>query len=134
MTGTWQTRVVRWIVDGNNVMGSRPDRWWNDRPAAMARLIQEIAEWCWTHADPVLVVFDGQTIESVAELSGGNLEVRFAQHSSRNAADDVIVEEARRQPSPLTVVTADKGLKARLPSAVRPEGPSTFLARLTPSS
>lgn len=126
--------MVWWIIDGNNVMGSRPDRWWNDRPAAMARLTQEIAEWCWTHSDPVLLVFDGIAVDHVVELSGGNLEVRFAQRSGRDAADDVIAQEARSQPSPLTVVTADKGLKDRLPSAVRPEGPSTFLARLTPPS
>ena len=111
-------------------MGSRPDHWWNDRPEAMARLTQEIAEWCWTHSDPVLLVFDGKTIEPVAELSGGNLEIRFAQRNNRNAADDVIVEESRGQPSPLTVVTADKGLRDRLPTAVRVEGPATFLGRL----
>lgn len=122
---------MRWIIDGNNVMGSRPDRWWNDRPAAMVRLVQEIAEWCWTHDDAVLVVFDGRTIEPVMTLSGGNLEIRFAQRSIRNAADDVIVDEAKDQPSPITVVTADRGLRDRLPTAVRCEGPATFLARLT---
>ena len=25
---------MRWVVDGNNVFGSRPDGWWNDRTAA----------------------------------------------------------------------------------------------------
>ena len=111
-------------------MGSRPDRWWNDRPAAMARLTQEIAEWCWTHTDPVLVVFDGNTLESVAGLAGGDLEVRFAQRSSRNAADDVIVTEVERQPGPLTVVTADKGLRDRLPATAGTEGPLRFLTRI----
>jgi predicted RNA-binding protein with PIN domain len=124
------TQTVRWIVDGNNVMGSRPDRWWNDRPAAMQRLTQEIAEWCWTHDDSVLVVFDGRTIDDVVALSGGNLSVRFAGHNSPNAADHMIVEEALTDRSATTVVTADKGLNARLPPAARHEGPSAFLKRI----
>jgi hypothetical protein len=28
------------IVDGNNVIGSRPDGWWRDRPAATRRLVE----------------------------------------------------------------------------------------------
>ncbi|MFW2382382.1 MAG: RNA-binding protein [Acidimicrobiales bacterium] len=121
---------MRWIIDGNNVMGSRPDGWWNDRPAAMARLTQEIARWCWTHDDSVLIVFDGNCIDEIAQLSGGNLQVRFAERASRNAADDVIVEETGDQPPPLTVVTADKGLKDRLPASADCEGPSHFLNRI----
>jgi hypothetical protein len=34
---------VRWIVDGNNVMGSRPDGWWRDRDGAARRLAAEVA-------------------------------------------------------------------------------------------
>ena len=34
-----QTRV---FVDGNNVMGSRPDGWWRDRGEAARRLVAEI--------------------------------------------------------------------------------------------
>jgi hypothetical protein len=30
---------VRWIVDGMNVIGSRPDRWRRDRHAAMVRAL-----------------------------------------------------------------------------------------------
>ncbi len=29
---------ARWLVDGNNVMGARPDGWWRDRRAATRRL------------------------------------------------------------------------------------------------
>ena len=67
-----------WLVDGNNVMGSRPDRWWNDRPAAQARLTQQIAEWCRQHRDDVVLVFDGRPVEAVAMLAGGNLRIEFA--------------------------------------------------------
>ena len=34
---------VTLIVDGANVMGSRADGWWRDRPGAMARLHGELA-------------------------------------------------------------------------------------------
>ena len=30
---------MRWIVDGMNVIGTRPDAWWEDRHAAMVRLV-----------------------------------------------------------------------------------------------
>lgn len=31
-----------WIVDASNVVGSRPDGWWRDRPGALMRLLDEI--------------------------------------------------------------------------------------------
>lgn len=35
-------QVTRWLVDGMNVIGSRPDRWWNDPDKAVRRLIDEL--------------------------------------------------------------------------------------------
>ena len=34
--------MTRWIVDGMNVIGSRPTGWWRDRPGAMRGLV---ASW-----------------------------------------------------------------------------------------
>ena len=34
--------MTRWIVDGMNVIGSRPDGWWRDRRGAMRRLVEEL--------------------------------------------------------------------------------------------
>jgi hypothetical protein len=82
---------MRWFVDGNNVMGSRPDGWWNDPAAAKARLTQEIAEWCRTHADRVVVVFDRPVAPAAEQLAGGNLTVDFAPRTGRDAADHHIV-------------------------------------------
>jgi hypothetical protein len=121
---------VRWIVDGNNVMGARPDGWWNDRPAAMERLTQEIALWCRTHADQVILVFDGPSLRRVSILAGGNLQIRFAGRNVRDAADDAIVVRAMEAEPPLTVVTADRGLRRRLPTSAGVEGPGTFLTRV----
>ncbi len=115
--------VRLWIVDGNNAFGSRPDGWWNNRPAAMKRFTQAVAEWCRTHADEVTVVFDPPVPVSVTELAGGNLAVVESPRRGRNAADHHIVElsEIASVTEPgraITVVTSDRGLRERLPAAV----------------
>lgn len=83
---------MRWIIDGNNVMGAGGDGWWNDPSRAAVRLTQRIAEWCRTHEDPVTLVFDGSPQDDLAVLGGGNLEIAFATRRGRDAADDRIVE------------------------------------------
>jgi predicted RNA-binding protein with PIN domain len=122
---------VRWIVDGNNVFGSRPDGWWNDRGAAMRRFTQRVAEWCHTHADDVTLVFDGPVPSATIELSGGNLTIVEAPRRGRGAADDHIVrladEHLDSHPEiELTVVTSDTGLRKRLPEAVTVIGSGRF--------
>ncbi len=127
---------MRWIVDGNNVYGSRPDGWWNDRDAAAARFAQCVAEWCRTHADAVIVVFDAPLAEPVAALAGGNLRIVEARRRGRNGADDEIVEliasfddddhEHGDGGRELTVVTSDRGLRARLPADARVLGVGRF--------
>jgi predicted RNA-binding protein with PIN domain len=116
------------LIDGNNVFGARPDGWWNDRPAAMARFTQRVAEWCRTHADDVTVVFDQPVPESVLELAGGNLRVVAAPRRGRDAADDEIARLAMEadDPDQLTVVTSDRGLRGRLPDTVHAVGAGRF--------
>ena len=123
-----------WLVDGNNVVGAGGDGWWNDPPAAAARLTQRVAEWCRTHGDDVLVVFDGRPQAHLEELAGGNLSVAFARRSGRDAADDRIVElvDERYADEPaITVVTSDRGLVGRLPPGVEVEGAGAFRRRLS---
>ena len=102
-----------WLVDGNNVFGSRPDRWWNDPPAAKRRLAQHVAEWCRTHDDPVILVFDAPVAGDTLELAGGNLTIEVATRRGPDAADDRIVELAADIATP-RVVTSDRGLRQRL--------------------
>lgn len=119
---------VRWLIDGNNVYGSRPDGWWNDRAAASGRFAQRVAEWCRTHDDDVTVVFDAPVPESTLMLAGGNLSIEEAPRRGRNAADDYIVElvEAAQNDDELSVVTSDKGLRERLPNSVQVLGVGRF--------
>ena len=56
MTQAAQSRV---FVDGNNVMGSRPDGWWRDRAGAARRLVAEIVPLALSHGDAWTIVFDG---------------------------------------------------------------------------
>ena len=120
---------MRWIIDGNNVMGAGADGWWNDPAGAAAELTQKIALWCRKHeSDRVLLVFDGRPVAQVAVLAGGNLEVEFAPARKRDAADDLIVtrvEELFVEPE-LTVVTSDKGLVGRLPPGVAVRSSGSF--------
>ena len=104
---------VTWLIDGNNVFGSRPDGWWNDPPAAAHRLAQHIAEWCRTHADDVILVFDGPLGPDVLALAGGNLRIEQAARRGPDAADDRIVELAT-EVDHARVVTSDRGLRRRL--------------------
>ena len=127
MDGT--TRPVRWVIDGNNVFGSRPDGWWNDRPAAQRRFTQRVAEWCRTHDDDVTLVFDAPVADDTALLAGGNLTVVEATRRGRNAADDEIVDlvESLLEAGVETrVVTSDRGLRDRLPPATDIVGVGRF--------
>jgi predicted RNA-binding protein with PIN domain len=119
---------VIWLIDGNNVYGSRPDGWWNDRAAASGRFAQRVAEWCRTHDDDVTLVFDAPVPESTLLLAGGNLAIVEAPRRGRNAADDHIVDlvAASTDDGGLTVVTSDRGLRQRLPRTVHVVGAGRF--------
>lgn len=126
---------MHWIVDGNNVVGAGADGWWNDPVAASVRLTQTIAEWSRTHQDHITVVFDGAPQDRVAALAGGHMAVVFATRSGRDAADDRIVELVDDlidrhgvDPEAVTVITSDRGLRARVP--VPTEGAGRFRSRI----
>lgn len=124
---------MRWIVDGNNVVGSRPDGWWNDRPAAQGRFAQSVAEWCRTHDDEVVVVFDAPLAAETAVLAGGNLTIVESARRGRDAADDTIaglVASHDHRVDDLTVVTSDRGLRDRLEPAVSVVGAGRFRDRI----
>ena len=106
---------MRWLVDGMNVVGSRPDGWWRDRPAAMRRLIGELEAFAEASGDEVAVVFDGRPF---ALEGGGRVEVGFAP-GGRNAADHAIADWVRGDPDPetFTVVTSDRELEEAVRAA-----------------
>jgi predicted RNA-binding protein with PIN domain len=102
---------ARLIVDGNNVIGSRPDGWWRDRTGAARRLVEQIGAWA---DEDVLVVFDGRAPDDFP--APARVEVRFAERGGRDAADDVIAAlvAADAAPETLRVVTSDAELARRV--------------------
>lgn len=95
-----------WLIDGMNVIGSRPDGWWRDRRGAMRRLVADLAGFA-DGETRVTVVLDSARFE----VDAGDVEVVFAP-GGPNAADDEIARRVRTaaDPSMFTVVTSDKGL------------------------
>jgi predicted RNA-binding protein with PIN domain len=108
---------MRWLVDGMNVIGSRPDGWWRDRTGAMARLVEELDGFARTGGDEVRVVFDGRE-RDVGQAAAAHVSVGFAP-GGRNAADHAIAQlvEADDDPKSLRVVTSDRELAARVEAA-----------------
>lgn len=133
---------VRWLIDGNNVMGSRPDGWWRDRRGAARRLVAELQRHPWSGGAQVTVVFDGpgppdhDRPEPDAGRPGAGpaadqVAVRVLYAGKDRSADDAIVELAGRHEDPVVVVTSDRGLRERVRALGAEVVPSrTFLSRL----
>ena len=106
----------RLLVDGNNVIGSRPDGWWRDREGATRRLVRELQELSTRSGDRIAVVLDGAPLAGLEEGVHEGVLVAYARRTGRDAADDRIVDEVARDfdPPTLIVVTSDRGLAARV--------------------
>ena len=127
--------VERLIVDGMNVIGSRPDGWWRDRAGAARRLVRRLEALTDASGDELTVVFDGRPGRSgpPEQPEGRPLRVLYARRSGRNAADERIAELVAEdaQPASLTVVTSDAALRREVEAlGARVAGSSTLLRRL----
>jgi predicted RNA-binding protein with PIN domain len=102
---------TRWIVDGMNVIGSRPNRWWNDPDRAIRRLIEDLDRYGSRTGEEITVVFDRRPVDVPAGRRG-SVTVAFPSRRGRNAADHEIVQMVAQDPAPasLTVVTSDAAL------------------------
>ena len=120
----------RWLVDGMNVIGSRPDGWWRDRDAAVRRLLARL-EHAAEAGKGITLVLDGAPLPDLAEGWHGPVEVLYARRSGADAADDRIVELVREAPERYVVVTSDRTLRDRVwELGAETERVGTFLRRL----
>ena len=114
------------VVDMANVVGSRPDGWWNDRAGAAERLglrLQRLAsnglpaaelELSQSHWWPHLIA----VLEGRANVAALNVTEHFSVVRADTDGDSRIVEEVRRLASQPTasvlVVTSDRALRDRV--------------------
>lgn len=107
----------RYVVDGMNVIGSRPDGWWRDLDAAVLRLIRSLAAWSAESGADVTVVFDGAAPPGLDDVDPGELEIVFA--GKGRSADDEIVRRVGIDPAAASwrVVTSDRPLAERVRAA-----------------
>jgi predicted RNA-binding protein with PIN domain len=120
---------MRWIVDGMNVIGSRPDGWWRDRNRAMATLVVRLERWASAEAEDVTVVFErppSPPIESSV------IAVAHAPAAAPDSADDEIVRMvlAAEQPAQIQVATSDRALTDRVLAAGASVYPAQALRNL----
>jgi predicted RNA-binding protein with PIN domain len=121
-----------WVVDGMNLIGSRPDGWWRDRAGARRRLVLELSAFAGPDAE-VIVVFDGRPkAEEVDAAAAAGITAHFAP-GGPNAADRAIVAllPSLGDAAGITVVTSDAALADSVRRAgVGVEGVKTFRNRL----
>lgn len=100
---------MHWLVDGMNVIGTRPDAWWRDRHGAMVRLVDLLERWSVASGEDVTVVFEKRPNPPIRSSV---VEVAHAPRAKANAADDEIVRLLKAMPSRAAtwVVTSDHGL------------------------
>jgi hypothetical protein len=133
----WRGLPVVLVVDVANVMGSRPDGWWRDRAAAAGRLLASLvqlartdvispggAEGLAVRIERIIAVVEGRARSANAPAE---LEVVRAPGDGDSAILEVAQDVRAAGEVPL-VVTADRGLRQRLPSGSRVAGPSWLLA------
>ena len=126
------TEVVL-LVDVANVMGSRPDGWWRDRLGAATRLLGGLSGVTelpvngeMYHVQRILAVVEGKARGAVGPEP---VEVIRATADGDTTIVAVAAEVVADGRVPL-VVTADRGLRARLSEGVMVAGPRTLLDAL----
>jgi len=121
---------VRWLIDGMNVIGTRPDHWWKDRRGAMVRLVYLLENWAAANGEDVTVVFEQPPSPPIRSSV---IEVTHAPRPRRDSADDEIVRrlKADSEPGMVRVVTSDRWLADQAwATGASVEGSESFRKRL----
>jgi predicted RNA-binding protein with PIN domain len=121
---------MRWLVDGMNVIGTRPDGWWKDRDRAMLRLVDLLERWAAGDGEDVTVVFERPPSPPIRSSV---IDIRHAPRAKADAADEEIIRLLMndREPASVRVVTSDRWLAdlARAQGATV-EGADSFRRRI----
>lgn len=130
------------VVDGANVVGSRPDGWWNDRPGAARRLAGQLVAALVQDPAELATALAGEprtelTVHLVLEGAAAHVpdlptSPHLAVVDAPADGDSAIVALAHELAGPdVIVVTADRELQARVRAAgASAIGPATLLRAL----
>lgn len=134
-----RTSPVRMLLDTANVLGaSGPTGWWRDRPGATSALLADLAavlprtveipDGTFGWVPRVEAVLEGHARDATID------DVRIPVHSADGSGDDELARLATAtavvDPGVTVVVTADRGLRARLPEGTIAMSPSAVLGWL----
>ncbi len=122
------------VVDAANTVGARPDGWWRDRKGAAERLLAHLNSLSETGVPAAFVGLAGTrwypqwlvVLEGQAKGAARAPAPRVMVVDAPGEGDDEIVARARQLADSgrhLVVVSADRGLRARLPQEAVPLGP-----------
>lgn len=102
-----------WLIDGMNVIGTRPDDWWRDRHSAMVRLVDMLERWSAASGADVTVVFEQPPRPPIRSSV---IEIAHAPKPGPDSADNEIIRLLRAHPDPASVrvVTSDNILSTRV--------------------
>ncbi|HEY0485354.1 MAG TPA: NYN domain-containing protein [Mycobacteriales bacterium] len=120
------------VVDAANVMGSRPDGWWRDRAAAVRRLLPALAHGLSGDGTDVVLVLEGAARKGAEPGVVDGVRVVHAPQSGDDEIVDIVAEATGTDAGrPVTVVTADRGLRERVTAlGADTMGPRTLWERL----
>jgi predicted RNA-binding protein with PIN domain len=105
------------IVDGANVVGSRPDGWWRDRAGAARRLQEQLLTAVLPY-DEVVLVLEGAAKWGNPAGQDGRLRTVHAPGSGDDAIVGAVIERVDvDEGRTVTVVTADRALRGRVEAA-----------------
>jgi predicted RNA-binding protein with PIN domain len=104
---------MRWLIDGMNVIGTRPDAWWTDRHGAMLSLVDKLERWAAHAGEDVTVVFEQPPVPPIRSTV---ILVTHAPRPRRDSADDEIMRLLgdASDPGSIRVVTSDIWLGERV--------------------
>ena len=127
--------VTALLVDAANVVGSRPDGWWRDRAGATARLLERLGRLPGRRLDGPAGQVDCTEVVAVVEGRARDVPAPVGVEVVRapGSGDDALVASAMELAGDgrtVLVVTADRGLRDRLPPGVAVTGPGWLLDRL----
>jgi hypothetical protein len=131
--------VLHLVVDGANVVGSRPDGWWRDRAGAARRLAARLVAALDEPAALAAALGGAPDADLRAHLvlEGAARAVDLPGHPALAVVraptdgDAAVAELAVTLPGDVVVVTADRALRARVTAVgAAVTGPGALLAAL----